>query len=195
LIFANSASNTAGYTLASGSAGSLTLNNSSTAAQIIVTGGSSGIAANVTLAGSLTVAPTTGTTLTISGNIGESSPGTGSLLLDDAGTLILSGSNTYTGGTTVARGTLIVTQSAALADGTNLTVGDSSYFTPILQATTAATVTSPSQPSARIVSIAPVPEPGSLALLGIGFLAAAGIAASRRLTIQFGNCRPQSGVR
>ena len=62
---------------------------------------------------------TTGSTLTFSGVIG----GTGSLLKTGAGTLILSGSDSYTGGTHVVAGTLEVTSASALASGTQLTVG------------------------------------------------------------------------
>ena len=45
------------------------------------------------------------------------------LTLDGGGTLILSGSDSYSGGTTVNAGTLILTSSGAMADGTSLTVG------------------------------------------------------------------------
>jgi autotransporter-associated beta strand protein len=67
--------------------------------------------------------------------------------------LTLSGTNTYSGGTTVSGGELIVTTSTALPDGSNLTIGDSSLFP-------AAVV--PSQ------STAAVPEPATLALLAAG---------------------------
>ena len=67
LTFANSASNTVGYTLAAGTSGSLTLDNSTSAAQIIVTGGSHGIASSVaiTLNSNLVVTPSGRTTLEI----------------------------------------------------------------------------------------------------------------------------------
>jgi len=79
--------------------------------------------------------------------------GSGSLTMEGSGTLYLSGSNAYTGGTTVADGTLIVTNNEALVDGTSLTVGDAGLFAPVI-------------PSASAVS--PVPEPGTLALLVAG---------------------------
>ena len=123
----------AGYTLAAGNSGSLTLDNSGSAAAIIVTGGSHGIAADVaiTLNSNLVVTPTSGTTLEIDGNISESPALSGkTLTLADAGTLILGGSNNYSGGTTVSNGTLIVDNSEALADGSSLTVGDASAFAP-----------------------------------------------------------------
>ncbi len=46
-----------------------------------------------------------------------------SLLLNGTGTLVLSGSNSYTGGTTVADGTLVLQSATSVASGSNLTVG------------------------------------------------------------------------
>lgn len=68
-------------------------------------------ARNITLnAGGGTISPATATSLTLSGIIG----GTGALTKGGVGTLILSGANTYSGGTTVAAGTLVVAHNAAL---------------------------------------------------------------------------------
>ena len=39
------------------------------------------------------------------------------------GTLILSGTDTYSGGTTVKAGTLVVTSNSALPNGSSLTIG------------------------------------------------------------------------
>ena len=58
-------------------------------------------------------------TLTLSGNVS----GTGGLTLEGSGALLLSGDNSYDGGTTVNSGTLYVTNSAALPAGTSLLVG------------------------------------------------------------------------
>ena len=55
LTFTNTQSNTAGYILAPGVAGSLTLDNSGSTAQIVVSGGSNSISAPIMLAGSLAV--------------------------------------------------------------------------------------------------------------------------------------------
>jgi autotransporter-associated beta strand protein len=68
--------------------------------------------------------------------------------------LILSGTNTYSGGTTVSGGELIATSPNALADGSNLTIGNASLFAPaaVVPSETAATV----------------PEPGAFALLAAG---------------------------
>ena len=49
--------------------------------------------------------------------------GSGSLTKIGAGTLVLSGSNSYGGGTNVEAGTLAINTGAALPEGTSLTVG------------------------------------------------------------------------
>jgi fibronectin-binding autotransporter adhesin len=74
-----------------------------------------------------------------------------------AGTLTLSGTNTYDSGTFVDAGTLIVASPAALADGSSLIVGHgvSTQFAPAC----AAPVTS------AAAQVAAVPEPGTWALL------------------------------
>ena len=79
-------------------------------ATITVLSGTHVISAPLSLASSTSIVPVAGAQLTISGNIGGSS----GLSLDGAGTLILSGSNTYTGGTTVNTGTLIFASSQAI---------------------------------------------------------------------------------
>jgi autotransporter-associated beta strand protein len=45
--------------------------------------------------------------------------------------LVLGGTSSYIGGTTVAAGTLVVEDAEALADGTSLAVGDASAFTSL----------------------------------------------------------------
>jgi fibronectin-binding autotransporter adhesin len=78
------------------------------------------------------------------------------LTLTGPGTLILSGTNSYTGGTTVDAGTLILDTSTTLADGSSLTVGQgaSSLFAP-------AAGPAISAPAAVVA----VPEPGTIILL------------------------------
>jgi autotransporter-associated beta strand protein len=159
LVLQNSTSST-GYTLAPGLSGSLTLDNSAAAAFIDVTSGSHAITANVLLNDSLTINTSASSTLRISGNIAQNAPGL-SLTLNGSGTLVLSGSDNYTGGTEVIAGELIVTNVKAIADGSNLAVGNGLSVFP------AAVVPSFSQ------SMATVPEPGSLALTA----AAAGLLA------------------
>ena len=67
---------------------------------------------------------------TFAGTIQNSNSASGLVALSvvGGGTLTLTGTNTYLGGTTVNNGTLIVTSSEGIADGTNLTVGDPTAF-------------------------------------------------------------------
>ena len=82
--------------------------------------------------------------------------GSGSVAQLGPGTLVLSGTNGYTGGTTVAGGTLILTSNEAVPDGTSLTVGDAANFAaPVVPAGNVA------QPLAN----AAVPEPATFVLL------------------------------
>jgi autotransporter-associated beta strand protein len=98
--------------------------------------------------------------ISLSGNLS----GSGALTLAGvgAGELILSGSNTYTGGTIVTGGELVVSSPASVLDGSNLMVGNPGAFpAPIIP--------SPAVSSApAAAAIAPVPEPGALALLAAG---------------------------
>jgi autotransporter-associated beta strand protein len=86
--------------------------------------GSDTISAAVALANNVTVLPAAGSKLTITGGIS----GVGSLTIDAPATVVLKGPNSYTGGTVVSAGTLIVAASSALAANTNLTVGASAAF-------------------------------------------------------------------
>ena len=165
MTFNNSA---AGYTLSAGSGGSLTLNNSSGTggSQLSVLAGSHSITAPVTIAGgSLTVIESNNARLLIAGNISDDN-GMESLALngDGSGQLVLSGTNTYGGGTFVEAGTLIVTNPSAIADGTSLTVGNvSAFMAPV--------VPSPNGSSARATES--VPEPGTLMILTVAVCGAA----------------------
>jgi probable HAF family extracellular repeat protein/autotransporter-associated beta strand protein len=145
--------NATGYTLVPGTSGSLTMDNSGSAAQIYVTGGSHSITANVTLNGSLVVTPTAGTALQISGDIGVGLAGAG-LTLNGPGELILSGSNTFGGGTTVYEGTLLVVSVNSLPSSSNLNIG--------------AAAAQDFGPSAAV----PVPEPSTLVLAIFGLWSA-----------------------
>jgi autotransporter-associated beta strand protein len=64
------------------------------------------------------------------------------LTVDDQGTVVLSGANSYSGGTAVSDGTLVLTNASAIASGTSLTIGTdaTSLFGP---AQTASIVTAP----------------------------------------------------
>ncbi len=65
--------------------------------------------------------------VTIAGNIGQSGGGFG-ITKTGSGTLVLSGANTYGGGTTVLAGVLQVNSANALPDGGSLTVGAGGVF-------------------------------------------------------------------
>ena len=65
--------------------------------------------------------------VTIAGSIGQSGGGFG-ITKTGTGTLVLSGANTYSGGTTVNQGTLVVANASALPNGTGLTVGAGGVF-------------------------------------------------------------------
>ena len=69
--------------------------------------------------------PAAGSQLNISGGISGAGQ---SLSVDDQGTVVLKGANSYTGGTTVSVGTLIITTSSALPTNTSLTVGAGAAF-------------------------------------------------------------------
>ena len=161
------ASGTNGYTLSQGTGGALTLGTSA-GASITVLSGTHTISAPLSLAGSAEVAPAAGTQLTISGNISENPVDSGfSVTLNAAGTLILSGINSYTGGTNVEVGVLYVTNFSALPNGTDLTVGADGVF-----------IFDPSAAGAQSLAVSPratnadsavaVPEPGILGLLAAG---------------------------
>jgi fibronectin-binding autotransporter adhesin len=152
LIFANS---TASYTL---NGATLTLDNTggtASGSQLLVLAGTHSITAPLYLVnGSLTVATSNFSSLSIPGNITDDG-GNRSLTLvgDGTGQLVLGGNNSYGGGTIVDAGTLIVDSATALPDGSSLTVGQgaSSLFAPV----------------AARPAVAAVPEPGALALLAV----------------------------
>ena len=113
-------SSACGYTIASGTGGTLRLANGGSDASIIVSSGSHTISSPVALDSSVQIALASDSTLIISGTIS----GTGtSLNLTNHGTLILNGANDYTGGTFVQDGTLVVANANSLNAGTDLTIG------------------------------------------------------------------------
>jgi len=115
--------------------------------------------------------------LSIAGDI-ENGTAANGIVKDGLGTLILSGSDTYSGGTSVLAGTLIAASGTALPEGTSLMVGAgaSPFDAPAV---------SPSVGGGQSVAVSPdtavaaVPEPGSLALLAAS--AVAGILVARRV--------------
>ena len=95
--------------------------------------------------------------LLLSGNLS----GSGALTKLGPGTLVLSGSNTYAGGTFVDSGTLVATNPTAIPGGGGLTIGAGGTF--IFDPSVAAWPAT----SAAASQVIPVPEPGTLLLLTI----------------------------
>ena len=96
----------------------------------------------------------------------------GGLIKDGAGTLILSGTNTYGGGTDVSDGTLVLTNADAVAAGTSLAVGAGGTF--IFDPTVSGSPLDAT--SVHVASqVNPVPEPETLTLLAVAGIVAAGV--------------------
>jgi autotransporter-associated beta strand protein len=100
------------YTVTGGVADTITFTNGIAAGIINITNGSHIISAPVVLSSNLSVTPATGTALTISGLIS----GSKGITKNGAGTLTLSGSNTFTGPVQISDGTLAV---GSVADGSS----------------------------------------------------------------------------
>ena len=134
-----------------------------------VLSGDYSVAAGLVLGADLVISPSAGGSFELSGNVS----GKGSLTIDGDGKLVLSGSDTYTGGTTVDMGSSCVTNSAALPAGTILTIGAGGAmdFDPSGAAV-------PMLASPDLVDA--VPEPSVLALLGGGVMAVVICAGRRR---------------
>ena len=77
----------------------------------------------ISLASSSSVSVDPNVTLTIASPIGNPQTGVTTLTKIGAGTLVLSGTNSYTGGTLVESGTLIAMNPSVIASGTELIVG------------------------------------------------------------------------
>ena len=179
-LILSATSATAGYTLLPGNGGSLIMSNTGNAESLIlVTSGSHSISAPVSLSGALSIVPTAGTTLNISDNISEQTPGAGSLSLDGPGLLVLSGSDTYTGGTSVtaAGATLIITSGSSIAANTNLTIDAGGTFIFDPNGTADLVATRSASPAG---AIAAVPEPATLVLLAAALGSAAVCSRLRR---------------
>jgi autotransporter-associated beta strand protein len=161
LYLANTGSATSGYNITFGTTGGtqlLTLSNTASAAQVIVTSGSQAISAPVSLASNLVVSLSSGSTLTMSGNISGSGK---SLTLAYGGSLVLSGSNTYSGGTTISAGTLTLGGAGKLGGG--------GYTAPIVNNSTLVVASSANQTFGGAIS-----GSGRLLLSGSGILTLAG---------------------
>lgn len=86
------------------------------------TGSSLNIANNVLLNNAGGTVNTNGTTLELSGNIGNGNGGKGALNVTGNGTLVLSGNNFYTGPTNVLSGTLVAASGNAFSPSSMLTI-------------------------------------------------------------------------
>ena len=187
-----------GYTLAGRGGNTLTLDNSGIRATIAASGGPQTIDAAVVLADNLVVSGSGTLVFGDSSSITETGGGAPggfplvgagrSLTMSGAGgTLILSGTNSYTGGTNADAGTLYVTDSQAIADGTSLTVGAGGtfIFDPSQAAAgraVAAEDGSRATPAAGaaghpVLRVTAVPEPAAAALLLAALSSAAGASA------------------
>ena len=172
LEFGNAGNPNNGYTLIG--TDTLTLNNSGSDATITVTNGKHAIEVPIVLENDLVVSGSGA--LTLSGSISEFG-GVHKLTMNGAGgTLVLSGTGLYTGGTIVNAGILAVTSGSALPDNQSLTVGAGGtlIFDPSYTA-------SPIVLGQVLSAVSPVPEPGTLALLLAGLVV--GIGAWRRRRI------------
>jgi autotransporter-associated beta strand protein len=150
-----------GYTIGPGTGGALHLANGGNSASIAVSGGSQAISAPLALDSSVLVNPVAGSALGISGPI--SGPGS-SLTLNGPGRLVLSGANSYNGGTTILAGTLILVSSSALQAGSSLTVGAGGILRFDPSATLASPVDAPSAGPADLVpAAAPLSTPSVVA--------------------------------
>ena len=161
-----------GYTLSQGTgSGALTLGTSA-GASITVLSGTHSISAPVMLAGSLAVSTTGGGSLQL-GNVSRGDAPDRRSSLSGNGQLILSGTGSFTGGTTVSGGTLVLTNPSALESGASLTVGSTSGFGFSYLALVAAAGEFSSPAASPGAAIAAVPGTGDAALLAMALWSAA----------------------
>jgi autotransporter-associated beta strand protein len=175
LQLGNSGSASTGYTLGGSESNTLTLNNSGSGATVVVTDGTHLVNAPVALDDNLEVASGGTKSWSLSFGAGSSITDNGaaySLTMNGrGGSLVLSGTDSYTGGTIVEAGTLVATNPRAIADGSNLTIGNAGAFPAAIVASDA---------PAGSLAVA-VPEPGTFALIAafaVGLL----VCGSRRRT-------------
>jgi fibronectin-binding autotransporter adhesin len=101
------------YTIAQGTGGTLTLNNGASAAPVSVSGTQT-ISAPIKLTSSAAISTSSSSNqLTVSGTVSSS----GALSVGGGGTVVLSASNSYSGGTTINAATLVAANSSSLGSG------------------------------------------------------------------------------
>ena len=130
----------------------------------VLSGAAGAITNSSTSESTLSVVPLS--TTTFGGAIDDGPTGKVTLVLEGSGTLVLCGTDTYTGGTFVDAGTLVLTQATALPAGESLTVGAGGTF--VFDPSVAAAPVETARGAA-----AAVPEPGTLALLSMAGVVAA----------------------
>jgi autotransporter-associated beta strand protein len=151
--------------------GHLTLDNGVNPVAIVVSGSGHTIDSTVAVALDSDVWINTagsGDSLKIAGNMANGTAPHG-LVKQGAGTLLLSGSNTYSGGTAVNDGTLVVASARSIADGSSLSIGGDTWLF------NSSSASAPVELST--IAMTAVPEPGSCVSLAMGVLLAA-LAAS-----------------
>ena len=133
-----------------------------------LSGAAGGLIANLSGTTNVTLTVSQSGSSTFAGTIADG-PTNNVALVVNSGVLTLTGTNTYTGGTSVTGdAVLIVTSNQSLADGSSLSVGSGAgSFAPGIPA------------SAAVASAAAVPEPGTFAVLAAG--AAAALLLRRRM--------------
>jgi autotransporter-associated beta strand protein len=148
------------YSITTGTGGNLTLVATSGAVTLANSGGSHSISASLALGSNLNVTTAGGSKLTISGPVTQINAGT-SLGLSGSGTLLLSGSDSYSGGTTVSSGTLDVNSAQALPTAGLLVVGRNGRVV-LGNITGAAELAAASPLTSESISLASVPAVSSV---------------------------------
>lgn len=128
--------------------------------------------------GAKVLAPTGGRSITFDQNTAVSS--TGSLTVNGAGTVVINGSNSYSGGTILSAGTLRAGSANAFGVGAISIAGGASIDLNALAIANAITNNGDTVTNGQTLQFAIVPEPGALALVVTGARAAGWDAARRR---------------
>ena len=140
--------------------------------------GSGGFVESSSGALDLAVSPASNTSTSYGGSIADGG-GSVSLLKEGDGTLILSGSDSFSGGICVTDGTLVFTRGRALPTGSDLTIGNASAFGTM--GSDLSVSDTPLGETASVAPVTPVPEPTTLAMFVAGALALVVVALRRRI--------------